>query len=354
MAQDPRFDRGTSSTEPLREPTRNALLRYRRPLWGVAWLAAALAFVIWAWSLPRGGGPPPPQAGVAALTMMGLILFFPWRGTLSAMSILGRLFLAAAEGIHMLGDIARVPGLQVLAQVHLPAGAAVLCLLAALFCFGAPRLGSKGLPRRRWRLKYIGVWPLITTGDMVELSVGRDVQVSWRDQTITFPVEEVASVQLDDTTPRNGWVGWWHNDLNSGQNYWVSFETQSNTEARTIAQALAMAGHRATEAEWAEWRTLAVTVLVPATTLRDGGTYEAQIERRLACPECTAQKVGNPGCEFCHGSRFVKERDTLVLTIPAGSQPGKSLVVPGQGNRDANGVRGPLVVTLRGDSARRS
>jgi hypothetical protein len=352
MAQNPRFDRGTSSQEPPREPTLSVLLRYRRPLWGAAWLAAALGVLIWAWSLPRGGPPPPPQAGAAALTIMGLIFFFPWRGTLSVMSIVGRLFLATAEGIQMLGAIASVPGLRMLAQIHLPAGTAVLCLLGALFCFGAPRLGSRGTPRQRWWLRYTGVWPLIPIGEVVELSVGPDVQVAWKDKKLTFPPEEAGTVQVEMTNGR-GWVGWWHTDRNNGLSYLLTFEMRSDAEARTIAQALAMAGHRATEAEWAEWRTLAVTVPVPPTTLRDGGTYEAQIERRLACPECTAQKVGNPGCEFCHGSRLVRERDTVLLTIPAGSQPGKSLVVPAQGNRDANGVSGPLVVTLRADSAQR-
>ncbi len=108
-------------------------------------------------------------------------------------------------------------------------------------------------------------------------------------------------------------------------------------EARAIAQALALAGHQPTEPAWSEWRTLAVTVAVPPALLHNGGTYEAQIERRLACPECTAQKVGNSECRFCHGSRVVRERDTVSLSIPPESRPGTWLGLPGQGNRDAHG-----------------
>ncbi len=180
-----RSGKGTAVTGRLNVLSPVTFRRYRRPLWGAAWVAAALALVIWARSLPRGGPPSPPQPGLAALTFMGLILFFPWRGALPLMSILGRLFLAAAVGIQMLGDIARVPGLRVLTQIHPPSGTAVLCLLGALVCFGAPRLGGKGVPRQRWRLRYTGVWPLIPAGEVVELSVGPDVQVSWKDKKIT-------------------------------------------------------------------------------------------------------------------------------------------------------------------------
>ncbi len=149
-----------------------------------------------------------------------------------------------------------------------------------------------------------------------------------------------------------GSVGWWHTDRNTGLSYLLTFEMRSEVEARVVAQALALAGHRAAEAEWTEWRTLAVTVAVPPPLLQNGGTYEAKIERCLACPDCTAQKADNPECGFCHGSRVTREQDTVSLTIPRGSRPGKSLVLPGQGNRDANGVRGPLVVTLRADRGR--
>ncbi len=97
------------------------------------------------------------------------------------------------------------------------------------------------------------------------------------------------------------WVGWWYTNRNTGLSYLLTFEMRSEVEARAIAQALARAGQQATEAAWAEWRTLAVTVAVPPALLHNGGTYEAQIERRLTCPECTAQKVGNPECRFCHG-----------------------------------------------------
>ncbi len=265
------------------------------------------------------------------------------------MSMLGRIFLSSAEGIQMLGDIARVPGLRALTQVHLPSGTVVLCLLGALLCFGAPNLGSRGIRRKRWRLRYTGVWPLIPTGQMVELSVGRDVQVSWKDTVLTFPAEEAGAVQVEMVGGR-GWVGWWHTDRNTGLSYLLTFEMRSETEARAVSQALALASHQATEAEWAEWRTLAVTVAVAPNLLCDGGTYKAQIERRLACPDCTAQKTSNPECGSCHGSRVVRERDTVSLSIHPGSRPGKSLVLPGQGNRDANGVSGPLIVTLRAES----
>ena len=352
MSHFPRSYQEVAIIERLSGLSLAALRRYTRPLWGAAWLAGVLALVIWARSLARGGPPPAPQPGLAALTIIGLIFFFPWRGTLSLMNGLGRLFLAAAVGIQLLGDIARIPGLRALGQVHPPSGAAVLCLLGALICFGSPRLGRRGIPRQRWRLRYTGVWPVIPAGERVELSVGPDVQVSWRDKTFTFPSEEAGAVQ-GETAGGRGWVGWRHNDRNSGLSYLLTFEMRSDSEAEAVAHALADAGHQASEAEWREWRTLVATVSVPRKLLEDGGTYNAQIERQLACPNCTAQKVENRGCEFCHGSRVVKERDTVSLVIPRGSQPGKSLVVPGQGNRDANGVQGPLVITLRADDGRR-
>lgn len=343
-----RTDHSTAASEQLRSSFMG-LRRYRRPLWGAACLTMALALLIWAWSLPRSGPPSPPQPGLAALAIMGLILFFPWRGTLSVMSVLSRIFLSLAEGIHMLGDIARVPGLRALTHVHHPTGAAVLCLLGALFCFGAPNLRS--IRRHRWWLRYTGVWPLIPTGKVVELSVGRDVQVSWKDSILTFPAEEASAVQVEMVDGR-GWVGWWHTDRNTGLSYLLTFEVRSDVEAGQVAQALTLAGHRTAEAEWAEWRILALTVAVPPALLHDGGVYEAPIKPRLACPDCTAQKASNQECGFCHGARLVKERDTVSLSIPPESQPGKSLVMPGQGNRDANGISGPLVVTLRADRGR--
>jgi len=187
---------------------------------------------------------------------------------------------------------------------------------------------------------------------MVELRVGPGVRVSWGDKTLAFSAEELRSGQYEWAGGR-GWVGWWHTDRNNGLSYLLTFEVRSDHEARAIGHALATAAHRASEAKWGEWRTLAVTVSVPRKLLEDGGTYDAQIERQLACPDCTAGKVEHRECEFCHGSRTVRERDTVSLVIPRGSQPGKSLAVPGQGNRDANGVQGPLVVTLRADEGRR-
>jgi hypothetical protein len=189
---------------------------------------------------------------------------------------------------------------------------------------------------------------VIPAGEIVELSVGPDVQVSWRDKTFTFPAEELGAVQ-GETAGNHSWTGWWHTDRNSGIAYLLTFEVRSDHEARAIGHALATVTHEASEAKWGEWRTLVATITVPRKLLEDGGTYEAQIDRQLACPDCTAQKVENRECEFCYGSRVVKERDTVSFVIPRGSQPGKSLVVAGQGNRDANGVQGPLVVTLRAD-----
>ena len=352
MSQFPRSYKKAVVIERLGGLSFAALRRYRRPVWGAAWLAAALALVIWARSLARGGPPPAPQPGLAALTIMGLILFFPWRGTLPLMSGLGRLFLAAAMEIPWLNDIGRVPGLRALAQVHLPSAFVVLCLLGALICFGAPRLGRRGIPRQRWRLRYTGVWPVIPAGEMVELSVGPDVRVSWKDKTISFPVEEVSTAQYE-WAERSGWVGWRHVDHNSGLSHLLNFAARSANEAEAVAHALLSVAHQASEAEWGEWRTLIATVSVPRKFLDDGGAYDAQIERQLACPDCTAQKAENRECDFCHGSRVVKERDTVSLVIPRGSRLGKSLVVPGQGNRDANGVQGPLIATLRADDGRR-
>jgi len=343
----PHFDKGTAVAGRLSVLSRIRFRRYRRPLWGAAWVAAALALVIWARSFPKGG-PPPPQPGLAVLTLMALILFFPWRGTLPLMSVLGRLFLAAAVGVQFLGDLARVPGLRPLAQIDPPSRTALLLLLVGLFCFGAPPLRRRGIPRQRWWLRYTGVWPVIPAGKMIELSVGPDVEVSWRGKTFKFPAEEAGAVQ-GEMAGGHGWVGWRHTDRNTGLGYLLTFEVSSVTEADAVAHALANAGHQASEVKWEEWRALAVTVSVPRKLLQDGGTFDAQIERQLACPDCTAQKVENRECEFCHGARIVKERDTVSLIIPRGSQPGKSLAVPAQGNRDANGVQGPLVVTLRAD-----
>ncbi len=76
MPREPRAKRTIATNEWVRNGL-TALCHYRRPLWGAAWLAAAVALVIRAWSLPKGGPPPPPQPGLAALTIMGLIIFFP-------------------------------------------------------------------------------------------------------------------------------------------------------------------------------------------------------------------------------------------------------------------------------------
>ncbi len=158
------------------------------------------------------------------------------------MSMLGRFLLASAEGVQMLGDIAHLPGLRALAQVHPPAGTAILCLLGALLCFGSARLGYTGMPRRRWWLRYTGVWPLIPMGQVVEL-IGRDVQVSRKDTVLTFPAEEAGAVQVE-MVDEHGWVDWWHTDGNTGLSYLLTFEMRSEAEARAIAQALALAGHR--------------------------------------------------------------------------------------------------------------
>ncbi len=67
-----------------------------------------------------------------------------------------------------------------------------------------------------------------------------------------------------------------------------------------------------------------------------------------ACPQCggSGQIIEHP-CKACRGSGYKKESKAVTLTIPAGVDDGRRIVIPHQGDAGKNGgARGDLVVVL--------
>uniref|UniRef100_UPI00298EC2F2 molecular chaperone DnaJ n=1 Tax=Treponema sp. TaxID=166 RepID=UPI00298EC2F2 len=77
---------------------------------------------------------------------------------------------------------------------------------------------------------------------------------------------------------------------------------------------------------------------------RSAGFFTVQ----QTCPTCggTGKVIDNP-CRSCHGTGVEQKSSRVTLTIPAGIQEGKRIVIPHQGNAGRNGgPAGDLVVVV--------
>ena len=311
--------------------------------WGV-WGCGAALFVLVS---PRVIGPNL-RTGLAALVLILLVLGLPWRRWIRLPNALARLGVAGAITIVARGAIGDVPGLSVVGRWAVPPDAAAACLVAAAGMSVIARATAD--QRRSWMVQYIGLWPGIPTNRWVTLSVGQDVRVAWSGHRVLFPIEVALTVQLSGARTATGCgVGFFVSDHNFGHRHFIHFACRSTCQEREIAQSLLRAGYEAAAPDWEDRRRLVVSVTVPADVLVRGGQHVATIERTLWCPHCTAARVAQPSCEVCHGRRYSTEREDVVFVVPPDSWPGRSIVIPEQGNCDANGVAGPLVLLLRAE-----
>jgi len=312
--------------------------------WGLWGCGVVLLVVV----VPTAETPPGLRSGLAALLLIALVLGLPWRRRLRVLDALTRLGVAGAIAIVGRGAISHVPGMAAVGRWSVAPDAAGVCLVAAATAFVLARATAGG--RRSWTVQYIGLWPGIPTNTWVTLSVGQDVRVAWNGRHVTFPIEVALTVQLSGARADAGCgVGFFVADHNFGHRHFIHFACRSSRQEREIAQTLLQAGYEAAAPDWEDRRRLVVSVAAPADLLTRGGKHEATIERTLWCPHCTAVRVAQPSCEVCYGRRHTTEREQVVFIIPTDSRPGRSVVIPHQGNRDANGIAGPLVILLRAE-----
>jgi len=77
---------------------------------------------------------------------------------------------------------------------------------------------------------------------------------------------------------------------------------------------------------------------------RSAGFFTVQ----QTCPTCggTGKIIDSP-CRACHGTGVEEKTSRVTLTIPAGVDEGKRIVIPHQGNAGRNGApSGDLIVVL--------
>ena len=311
--------------------------------WGV-WGCGAALFVLMS---PRVIAPGL-RSGLAALLLIALVLGLPWRRRLRVLNAFARLGFAGAVAIVARAAIGDVPGLSVVGRWAVPPDAAAACLVWGVGMSLVARATAD--QRRSWLVQYIGLWPGIPTNRWVTLSVGQDVRVAWGGHRVMFPIEVALTVQLSGARTATGCgVGFFVADHNFGHRHFIHFACRSTWQEREIAQTLLRAGYEAAAPDWEDRRRLVVSVAVPAELWARGGQHVATIERMLWCPHCTAARVAQPACEDCHGRRYSTKRENVVFAVPPDSWPGRSIVIPEQGNCDANGVAGPLVLLLRAE-----
>jgi hypothetical protein len=178
--------------------------------------------------------------------------------------------------------------------------------------------------------------------------VGPEIHIGTRDVMRPINAAQVRDM-FWQTEGRDARAGWKYRDNNTGREYVVAFRFNGRGEAERFYNAVVRAVHRSQTVWWDEWRPLTISLGMSETDRSRGGARAIEVYRQVACPGCAAAAVGSPMCPHCGGKRFTTEEDTVNVMVPAGVQPGHTITVPGRGNRDANGISGPLIITI-GDS----
>jgi hypothetical protein len=210
--------------------------------------------------------------------------------------------------------------------------------------FGDRRRGALTPAGERWRLAYTGDWPECPRG-YVTVYVGPEIHVGTRDMMRPINAAQVGDM-FWQSEGRDARAGWKYRDNNTGREYVVAFRFNGRGEAERFYNAVVRAVHRSQTVWWDEWRPLTISLGMSDTDRSRGGARAIAVYRQVACPRCAAEAVGSPMCPHCGGKRFTTEEDTVNVIVPAGVQPGHTITVPSRGNRDANGVSGPLIITI--------
>ena len=231
------------------------------------------------------------------------------------------------------------------ALVWAPLAAAVAGLVGFWWePFGDRRQGALTPTGERWRLAYMGDWPECPRG-YVTVYVGPEIHIGTRDMMRPINAAQVRDV-FWQSEGRDARAGWKYRDNNTGREYVVAFRFNGRGEAERFYNAVVRAVHRSQTVWWDEWRPLTISLGLTDTDRSRGGARAIAVCRQVACPRCAAEAVGSPMCPHCGGKRFTTEEDTVHVMVPAGVQSGHTITVPGRGNRDANGVSGPLIITI--------
>ncbi len=278
----------------------------------------------------------PPLLGVGARDVLPRLLLVV--GPLA--SLVPALPLPLPQGVQGLGSPSAV----------LLGGAWAGTVLGA--CLSVPQLGAPGRGplvgrARHWDVTYAGDWPELPVG-RIRLHLGGEITLATRKRALTIDPRRIT--QLVWAPQEKAWaVGWIQKDVNSGWQYPVLFLVPTEAEARQIYRGINRIVYRATAADWEEWRRLVVTLPLSERARSAGGIHGVPIRRQVACPRCAPLPVGLSLCPHCRGQRATVEEDIVNVPVAAGTEPGAALVVPHAGNRDANGVCGPLIVVIGAD-----
>ena len=197
---------------------------------------------------------------------------------------------------------------------------------------------------RRWRLVYAGDWPEYAEGPLT-VYVGDEIQVEASGSRKTLNMAQIRDVFLRSAGDKSV-AGWKYRDNNTGREYTVAFRLAGHQQADRFYKAVLRAIHRSQTVWWDEWRRLVIGLQLSEIERRQGGVHAVTVSRQVACPQCAADAVGLSQCAYCHGKRFTTEEDSVAVTVPPGVEPGHTIQIPFRGNRDANGVSGPLIITI--------
>jgi len=246
-------------------------------------------------------------------------------------------------GVHALGH----PSVALLGG----AWGSTACGTCLLVLRRRARSGDPGVGRaRRWDATYAGDCPAVPAG-RVRLLVGGDITLTSRKHSLTVDPRWLS--QLICAPHEKCWsVGWIQKDANSGWQYRVLLLVSTEAQARQIYEGLNRIVYRAAAVDWEEWRRLVVTLPLSEHARSAGGIHGVLVRRQIACPRCASLPVGVPQCPRFRGERATVEEDLVNVPVASGTEPGAAFVVPHAGNRDANGVCGPLVVVVGTEGAR--
>jgi hypothetical protein len=197
---------------------------------------------------------------------------------------------------------------------------------------------------RGWRLVYTGDWPEYPPGP-VTVYIGYEIQVEASGSRKAVNLDQVRDVFLRSAGGESI-AGWKYRDNNTGREYTVAFRFPRHPQADRFYKTVLRTIHRSQTVWWDEWRQLVIRLQLSELERRHGGVRALTLHRQVACPQCAADAVGLPQCPFCHGKRFTVEEDSVTVAVPPGVEPGHTIQIPFRGNRDANGVSGPLFITI--------
>jgi hypothetical protein len=142
-----------------------------------------------------------------------------------------------------------------------------------------------------------------------------------------------------------------YRDLTLQQDFTMSIRPQQAANADRMLRAILRRQQLRNSAAWRSWKTLEISLKVPAGELERGASRQVVIHRMVACTRCAAIPGYNTACSFCGGKGYGLEQDTVTVRIRPGMKPNSTITLRGKGNEDLNGDRGPLVVRVACDAA---